>query len=292
MRNTILLVVLLSFAVVGIGATGCSPGKNPEADALSGGYSLPSSGKNFRLSLTDAPHPSLSNVFVTLDHVELLLHKGGKQGRLVLGEDIGTIDLLKLRDGVHLPIRDLSLQSEVVIKEFRLMLKDSGHWIVRSADGSMCDLKTPSQQKTGLKVKIPDGGITVQPNSIYSLVIDFDVDHSIVDNKNNCLLKPVLKIKHLVEAPENPTDGGGSDGGTDTGSDDGGSTGGDDSSGGSDDGSGSDGGTDTGSEDGGSTGGDDSSGGTDDGETPSCDPADLDGDCAPIIIEGDASFFT
>lgn len=222
MGNTAILSALLILALVGMG-TGCSKGSTA-GDTISAAVSMPSSGHNFRLSLTDAPHPSLSHVIVNVDHVELLLAKGYDEGRLIVGQDLGPIDLLKLRDGVHLPIKDLNLKDGVVVKQFRLILKDGGNYIERIEDNSLCDLKTPSEQQTGLKLIMPGGGIGIEQGQTYSLIVDFDVDHSIVDNKNNCLLKPVLKVKSLTKVPSENDDG--SDAGDD------GSVGGDTSSGG------------------------------------------------------------
>jgi len=295
MRHTVLLIMLLGFALINL-ATGCN-NPNPQQQTVSSSLSLPAVG-NFRLSLTDAPHPSLTNVFVTVDHVELLLENGDHEGRLIVGQNIGTLDLLTLRDGVHLPIKDLNLKSAVKVKQFRLILKDSGHWIVRKADGSMCDLKTPSQQQTGLKLILPGGGVEIQEGNIYSLIVDFDVDHSIVDNKHGCLLKPVLKVKSLTEVPDSddgsgtpPDDGSGTppDDGSGTPPDDGSGTPPDDGSGTPpDDGSGTppDDGSGTPPDDGSGTPPDDGSGTPPDdgsGTPPDDEP--------PFVLDGDPLFF-
>jgi hypothetical protein len=201
MKNTTWLIPISILALGGAAISGCTQGSTAGA-TVSEAMSMPSKG-NFRLSLTDAPHPSLSHVIVNVDHIELMLEKGDRQGRLILAQGLGPVDLLKLRDGVHLPIRDLHLQEDVVVKQFRLILKDNGNWIERLADDSICNLKTPSQQQTGLKLILPDGGVSIEKDSIYSLIVDFDVDHSIVDNSHVCLLKPVLKVKDLVKVPVN-----------------------------------------------------------------------------------------
>lgn len=333
MQNTVVLVAMLAFAILSIGNAGCSKSATSSQDTVNASTSLPANG-NFRLSLTDAPHPSLSHVIVNVDHIELLLEKDGKQGRLVLAQDLGPLDLLKLRDGVHLPIRDLDLKENVVVKQFRLILKDEGNWIQRLADDSICQLKTPSQQQTGLKLIMPNGGVQVEKDQIYSLIVDFDVDHSIVDNKNNCLLRPVLKVKSLLSVPQDDDSSGSGDntaddnnggtdnsgntgdntnGGTTSGGDtttggttDGGSTtigdtasggdttsGGDTSSGGVTSGDTSSGGSTTGGD---TSSGDTTSGDTTGGTTSSGDGTNTStgtdpGDGAPIVIEGDSTFF-
>ena len=293
MKSTLVLVALLAFALMSLGSAGCSKGSNAN-ETVNSSLSLPVNGANFRLSLTDAPHPSLSHVIVNVDHVELLLEKSGEQGRLILGQNMGPLDLLKLRDGVHLPIKDLNLKENVVVKQFRLVLKDDGNWIQRISDQSVCALKTPSQQQTGLKLIMPNGGVEIEKDQIYSLIIDFDVDHSIVDNKNNCLLKPVLKVKTLAQVPQTPSDDSGNDNSNSNGdnsSDDGTptSTVGDSSSGNSSSGDTS------------STGSSDSSpGNTSSGDTSTSDGSGSStsgssdngsGDGAPIVTEGNSTFF-
>jgi hypothetical protein len=291
MGNTTIISLLLVCALVGIGTSGCSKTASTDLSSINSAVSLPNHG-NFRLSLTDAPHPSLSHVFVNVDHVELLLEKNGDAGRLVVGQNLGTIDLLKLRDGVHLPIKDLNLKDSVVVKQFRLILKDTGNSIVRKSDGSVCELKTPSQQQTGLKLIMPNGGIEIEQGQIYSLIVDFDVDHSIVDNKNNCLLKPVLKVKTLLKVPEDSDESG--DDNTTPSADDGTSTSGDTTPG-ADDGASTGGDTTPGADDGTSTGGDTApgtDGTTTGGDTPPTDSTGTaSGDGAPIISEGNSTFF-
>ena len=246
MKNTTWLIPVSILALGGAAISGCSQGSTSAA-TVSEAMSMPSKG-NFRLSLTDAPHPSLSHVIVNVDHIELLLEKGDRQGRLILAQGLGPLDLLQLRDGVHLPIRDLNLQEDVIVKQFRLILKDNGNWIQRLADDSTCDLKTPSQQQTGLKLILPNGGVSIEKDSIYSLIVDFDVDHSIVDNSLFCLLMPFFNVNDLVKVPACDVFRGGTDRGV-NGND-----------------SGNDGTTDT-TNDGSTTAGDTTTGDTTSGDT-------------------------
>ncbi len=288
-------VMTLAFANLTIGCSGQNSGSSAQKlETVNAPTSMPKTG-NFRLNLTDAPHPTLSQVVVNVDHIELVLAKGNNEGRLILAQGLGPIDLLKLRDGVHLPIADLALKDGVIVKQFRLILKEEGNFMQRSQDGSMCDLKTPSQHQSGLKLLMPAGGIAIENGQVYSLMVDFDVDHSIVDNPHGCLLKPVLKVKSLSQVPQAPTDstdptnptddsgtGDSSAPGDTTG--DSGTTTGDTSTGGSTTDSGSaTGDTSTG---GGSSGGTDpTTGGT--GGSTGVDPTDG----APVIIEGDPTYF-
>lgn len=146
------------------------------------------------LSLTDAPNKNLSSVVVDVDHMEVLLSKSGKGGRLVVNQGLGPIDLLKLQNGITLALSQIQIPEGVQIQQLRLILKESGHFAVKS-NGDICSLKTPSAQKTGLKI-ILTNQFTFESGAIYKVLIDFDALKSVVVKGNgDCLLKPVIKIK-------------------------------------------------------------------------------------------------
>lgn len=193
--------------------------------------SAPSGEKNFKLHLVDAPKEILTNVMVKIKTAELLLEKGGKRVRVPMESGSGLVDLLNLQNGLSLNMGELGIQDGVRVEMMRLILEDEGHYAVKKG-GAICELKTPSANKSGLKVKLSDG-ILIQKNSKYSLVIDFDVKKSVVVLGNGgCLLKPVLLARSLskvedevttdisdtVVPPESPVDNSGSV--TDTGSTD------------------------------------------------------------------------
>ena len=75
------------------------------------------------------------------------------------------------------------------IDQLRLVLGPD-NYVVKS--GKRTNLQTPSAQQSGLKIKVDKG---IQGGRIYDLVIDFDVEKSIVvsGNLGNIILKPVLR---------------------------------------------------------------------------------------------------
>lgn len=75
------------------------------------------------------------------------------------------------------------------IEKIRLVL-GSNNYVIK--DGERFDLKTPSAQQSGLKVKIDED---IEGGQFYDLVIDFDVAKSIVEagNSGQLILKPVLR---------------------------------------------------------------------------------------------------
>lgn len=238
----------------------------------------PSGEKNFKLHLVDAPKEILTSVMVKIKSAELLLSRDGKKVRVPMTTGAGLVDLLNLQNGLSLNMGEVGIVEGVTVEMMRLVLEDEGHYAVKK-DGSVCELKTPSANKSGLKVKL-SSGILIQKDVKYSLVIDFDVKKSVVVLGNGgCLLKPVLLARSLtkvedevvtdasdvVTSPEAPVE----DGGTAS-SGDGSST---DTSGGTDS----------------STGTTDSSTGTTDPSTGSTDSTtgSTEGSTGTDVINGD-----
>lgn len=171
--------------------------------------------------LTDAPNKDLKSVVVDIDHMEVLVGGAGKSGRLQLAQGLGPVDLLQLQNGVTLPLQDIVAPAGLRIQQIRLILKHEGHYAVKG-DDSICELKTPSAQKTGVKI-ILTNKVEFEAGHNYQVVVDFDALKSVVVQGNGgCLLKPVLKLKSVLKTPaeelpgeEEP--GTGTDGGGDSG---------------------------------------------------------------------------
>lgn len=175
-------------------------------------------------NLTDAPNKDLKSVVVDIDHMEVVVAGAGKAGRLILAQGLGPVDLLQLQNGVTLPLQDVEAPAGIRIQQIRLVLKPSGHYAVKG-DDSICELKTPSAQKTGVKI-ILTNKVQFEAGHHYNIVMDFDALKSVVVQGNGgCLLKPVLKLKSAYKTPivqpEPPVDNGGGD--TGSGEDGGGS---------------------------------------------------------------------
>jgi len=75
------------------------------------------------------------------------------------------------------------------IDQLRLILGDD-NYVVK--DGKRLNLKTPSAQQSGLKIKLSE---EIEGGKSYDIVIDFDVKKSIVvaGNSGNIILKPVIR---------------------------------------------------------------------------------------------------
>jgi hypothetical protein len=200
--SLLVLLILSACQVDGGGGRSDSSEARVEASSLSVGYLSTYSpvGNNFKVSLTDAPNDDLEEVVVTIKEVLLKTNGKGKNGNEIsIAQNLGPIDLLTLQNGVMLGIADLQLPVGTKVNQIRLILEETGHYITYT-DGSVCELQTPSQQNSGLKIINPE--FSIEEGQAYSMVIDFDAKKSIVHQGNGgCLLKPVLKWGGITSTP-------------------------------------------------------------------------------------------
>lgn len=79
------------------------------------------------------------------------------------------------------------------LSQMRLVLGDGNTIVIEGEnnDSETFDLKTPSAQQSGLKLKV---NTTIEEGFTYDFVLDFDVEKSIVQagNSGNIILKPVI----------------------------------------------------------------------------------------------------
>lgn len=198
-------------------------GVQKTTDVLSVAPGYPTQPANLKLFMTEKPINNAAEVKVSVDRIEIILERGGKQARLTIARDLELI----FRNGVLLGVSEIDIPEQISIRQIRMILKDSGHQLVHS-DSSTCDLKTPSAQHSGIKILLKSP-IEFESRKSYAMVVDFDLAKSVVQQGNGrCLLKPVVKLisatrensgpVNTVEAPDTLADG--SDG-NDTTTDDG-----------------------------------------------------------------------
>ena len=101
----------------------------------------------------------------------------------------GRYNLLELRNGKDTILGGVDLPAGRV-SQIRLILGDNNQVVLKN--GTVADLKTPSAQQSGLKVKIDAELIAGIP---YEIVLDFDASRSIVEagNSGQYILKPVIR---------------------------------------------------------------------------------------------------
>ena len=148
--------------------------------------------------LTDAPG-DFRSVVLDVRQVEVhLKEENDPDGWKMLGFNAQAIDVLNYVNG-----KSALLVSEDFapgdLKEIRLILGPDSYVIGR--DGLRYDLKTPSGQTSGVKLKLDKA--TLKQRETYQLLLDFDVAKSVKergswkpgnDKKERYLLKPVIRV--------------------------------------------------------------------------------------------------
>jgi hypothetical protein len=180
---------LLPFAcAVLLGLAGCSKDSSSET----------ANSSKLEVRLIDGPG-DFRSVVLDVRQVEVhLKEEKDPDGWQMLGFTPQAVNVLDYVNG-----RSALLVSEDFapgdLKEIRLILGPNSYVVGR--DGQQYDLKTPSGQTSGVKLKLEKA--TLVARQTYQLVLDFDVAKSIVergnwkpgnDKKERYLLKPVIRV--------------------------------------------------------------------------------------------------
>ena len=173
-------------AVALLGLAGCS--KSEDADNTS----------KLEVRLMDAPG-DFRSVVLDVQQVEVhLKEEKDPDGWKMLSFTPQAINVLDYVNG-----RSALLVSEDFapgdLKEIRLILGPNSYVVGR--DGQQYDLKTPSGQSSGIRLKLDKA--TLRQRETFQLLLDYDVAKSIVergnwkpgnDKKERYLLKPVIRV--------------------------------------------------------------------------------------------------
>lgn len=165
--------VFLSIILVAIMISSCKKDVEPAPNA-----SYP-----YEIRMTDAPGP-YDAVYIDLVGVEIT----GNGGQTVLmNVDTGIYNLLDFSNGIDTLIAMNTLGSGSV-QQIRLILGANNSVVI---DSVSYPLSTPSADQSGLKLQVHQ---TLQAGVLYSVLLDFDANKSIVDMGNgNYKLKPVIR---------------------------------------------------------------------------------------------------
>ena len=136
---------------------------------------------------------------VKVDVIDVMIKSGSdtddSKGWVSIGNVIpGVYDLLKLTGGVNVLLADNSVPSGY-LGQMRLVLGNN-NTVVK--DGKPYDLKTPSAQQSGLKLKINQ---TLVEDMTYEFMLDFDVKNSVVvqaGTSGNFNLHPVIRVSTMA----------------------------------------------------------------------------------------------
>lgn len=177
MRNKFLLNVL---AIIAAGASMVSCSDNDDA-RLS---------QNARLTvrLTDAPG-DYEKVNIDVQGVMINASDDPENGWQELeGVNTGIYDLLELTGGLNVLLADNQVPAGK-LQQVRLVLGENNSVV---EDGEEIPLETPSAMQSGLKVQVHE---TLEPGYTYDIILDFDVDASVVEAGSSGIknLKPVIR---------------------------------------------------------------------------------------------------
>jgi Domain of unknown function (DUF4382) len=163
----------------------------------------PSTGKSvLRVALTDAPACGYDEVNVTVEKVRVHRSASADEGdsgwsEVVLNPAL-RVNLLDLTNGVLAELGQTELPAGSY-SQLRLQLAANGNTapyansLVLSGSEDEIPLDTPSAQQSGLKMNL---NVTVEPNEVADLVLDFDACKSVVKrgNSGRYNLKPVVSV--------------------------------------------------------------------------------------------------
>lgn len=155
-----------------------------------------------RVALTDAPACGYDEVNVTVEKVRVHRSASAEDGDSGWSEVVVNpalrVNLLDLTNGVLAELGQTELPAGSYT-QLRLQLAANGgsapyaNSLVLSGSEDEIPLDTPSAQQSGLKMNL---NLTVQPNEVADLVLDFDACKSVVKrgNSGRYNLKPVVSV--------------------------------------------------------------------------------------------------
>lgn len=168
------ILLVLCVVLVGLVMFGCKKGSDATYP--------------YAIRMTDAPGP-YNAVFVDLQGVEIT---GANGKTVVLNVNRGIYNLLNFSNGLDTLIATGTLV-DANVSQIHLILGSNNSVVVNNVS---YPLSTPSAEQSGLKLQVNQ---TLQAGVLYSVLLDFDANKSIVLQGNGSYsLKPVIRT---IETP-------------------------------------------------------------------------------------------
>ncbi len=162
--------IILSVFVLGLVMVSCKKDENKP--------SYP-----YAIRMTDVPGP-YDAVYIDLQGVEIT---GGGGVAVMTNVHTGIYNLLDYSNGIDTLIASGTL-NDANVSQIRLILGPNNSVVINNVS---YPLSTPSADQTGLKLQVHQ---TLQAGVLYSVLLDFDANKSIVELGNgNYKLKPVIR---------------------------------------------------------------------------------------------------
>ena len=154
------------------------------------------------IRLVDAPGDFKAvNVEVVDVMIKMDDDSDGEGGWISLDVQSETVNLLDFTGGISKVLVDRFPIPAGTLSQMRLVLGDGNTIVIENnaEENIEYDLKTPSAQQSGLKLKV---NAVIEEGFTYDFILDFDVEKSIViaGNSGNIILKPVLYVSTEVSS--------------------------------------------------------------------------------------------
>jgi len=135
-----------------------------------------------------------------------------ENGWISLESESDIVNLLDFTGGISKVLVDRFSIPAGTLSQMRLVLGDGNTIVIKDEndEDETFDLKTPSAQQSGLKLKV---NTLIEEGFSYDFILDFNVEKSIVHagNSGNIILKPVLYVSAevnsgIIEGTVSPND--------------------------------------------------------------------------------------
>ena len=206
LMNTLkkLKFILLSF--IAISFYSCS-------NSESGTNAVEKTAPTISVRLVDAPGDFKAvNVEVVDVMIKMDDDNDDDSGWTSLEAENEIINLLDFTGGISKVLVDRFAIPAGTLSQMRLVLGDGNTIVIENdlEEDEEFDLKTPSAQQSGLKLKV---NAVIEEGYAYDFILDFDVEKSVViaGNSGNIILKPVLYVSTevnsgIIEGTVEPSD--------------------------------------------------------------------------------------
>ncbi len=138
---------------------------------------------------------------VNVEVVDVMIKMDDDNKWISLNSNQKIINLLDLTGGINEVLVDKFPIPTGTLKQIRLVLGDHNTIVIKNDldVGETHDLKTPSAQQSGLKLKVDT---VIEEGFTYDFILDFDVDKSVIiaGKSGNINLKPVMRVTTEVSS--------------------------------------------------------------------------------------------
>jgi hypothetical protein len=183
---------------------GCNDSQSSDPNAIAPTISI---------RLVDAPGDyEAVNIEIVDVMIKMNNDNDDDNGWLSLEANNETVNLLDFTGGFSKVLVERFPIPTGTLSQMRLVLGDGNTIVIKndSNENEEFNLKTPSAQQSGLKLKV---NTLIEEGYTYDFILDFDVEKSIVraGNSSNIILKPVLYVNAeassgIIQGTVSPTD--------------------------------------------------------------------------------------